>query len=451
MSRKALQETLQYILDEIKQNSTVYRELVSDKIAHEIVVSSSDIEQEILREIASSNNITIGEIPSNIVSTIKTEVPKMCSTLYDSFSPSEFNLSRQVYEFKEIVGTKHNFTAVIALSEKAGKTASVFRKIKEIKQKCQKPLLDALNTQIGLLSVKDETTLKTISSSKFLDIGHSERSAVSRQRKLKVEQALYNFSSRPSPQAAAFLSQISKELSLSIDKDPGLPQTKLTVSFESSTLNQLKGATTEKQFASITGSLTKDLKVVLERLGGEYWVEQEGSSSQYDLIEAEILNPLSLVAGKKVKNTIKYRKTNIRRNKVNKSDKRPKVTKARQPIDRKADIKLPDSRENISSFPLELLVILNKRLPATVMKNMEYPALENRTGRFANSVKAVDVITTTKGFPSIGYTYQMDPYQIFEPGGPMGSTERDPKRLIDRSIREIASEYAMMRFYTRRV
>lgn len=110
-----------------------------------------------------------------------------------------------------------------------------------------------------------------------------------------------------------------------------------------------------------------------------------------------------------------------------------------------------DKQEQEPLNYFSFLAILDKRLPATVMKNMEYPALENRTGRFANSVKAVDVIRTPKGFPSIGYTYQMDPYQIFEPGGRMGSTERDPKRLIDRSIREIASEYAMMRFYTRRV
>ena len=37
------------------------------------------------------------------------------------------------------------------------------------------------------------------------------------------------------------------------------------------------------------------------------------------------------------------------------------------------------------------------------------PALENRTGRFAASVRAMDVITTREGFPSVGYTYQKDP------------------------------------------
>jgi len=32
-----------------------------------------------------------------------------------------------------------------------------------------------------------------------------------------------------------------------------------------------------------------------------------------------------------------------------------------------------------------------------------------------------------------------------------GSIERDPRRLIDKSIREIAAQFAIGRFYTRRL
>lgn len=94
---------------------------------------------------------------------------------------------------------------------------------------------------------------------------------------------------------------------------------------------------------------------------------------------------------------------------------------------------------------------INARLSMTVIKNMGTPALENRTGRFARSVQVTDVTQTSKGFPSIGYTYQKYPYQTFEPGFKQGSTQRDPRTLIDRSIREIASELLVGRFYTRRV
>ena len=82
---------------------------------------------------------------------------------------------------------------------------------------------------------------------------------------------------------------------------------------------------------------------------------------------------------------------------------------------------------------------------------MQPPALEYQTGRFASSVRVTDVSKTTKGFPSIGYTYQLYPYQTFEPGFAQGSVDRDPRRLIDRSIREIAAGMAIGRFYTRRV
>jgi hypothetical protein len=110
--------------------------------------------------------------------------------------------------------------------------------------------------------------------------------------------------------------------------------------------------------------------------------------------------------------------------------------------------------KSIASQPLNLMAMLNKELPDTVRKNMNAPALENRTGRFAESVKVTDVMQTARGFPSIGYTYKRNPYQVFEVGngdGRWATPERDPRKLIDRSIREIASEFAIGRFYTRRI
>ena len=84
---------------------------------------------------------------------------------------------------------------------------------------------------------------------------------------------------------------------------------------------------------------------------------------------------------------------------------------------------------------------------------MGAPALENRSGRFANSVKVHDVVRTKQDFLSFGYNYDKNPYQVFEVGssGNWSSTQRDPRRLIDRSIREVAAEFALGRFYTRRL
>jgi hypothetical protein len=80
---------------------------------------------------------------------------------------------------------------------------------------------------------------------------------------------------------------------------------------------------------------------------------------------------------------------------------------------------------------------------------MTYPRLQNRTGRFADSVR---VIAETKGV--ISYTYMKSPYQVFEQGSgrtPWASADRDPRRLIDESIRSIAAGIAANKFYTRRV
>src|SRR6056300_532712 len=96
---------------------------------------------------------------------------------------------------------------------------------------------------------------------------------------------------------------------------------------------------------------------------------------------------------------------------------------------------------------------INQRLNDVVRKNMRYPGLESQTGRFANSVKATSIIQTPQGFPSIGYTYQKDPYQVFEVAQgrkPWATRARDPRILIDKSIREVAAEFVAGRFYTRR-
>ena len=71
---------------------------------------------------------------------------------------------------------------------------------------------------------------------------------------------------------------------------------------------------------------------------------------------------------------------------------------------------------------------------------------------FATNLDAAT--TDSQGFPSIGYTYDKNPYQIFEPGAgksPWATPDRDPRKIIDRSIREIAAELLTGRFYTRRV
>ena len=99
-----------------------------------------------------------------------------------------------------------------------------------------------------------------------------------------------------------------------------------------------------------------------------------------------------------------------------------------------------------------ILGVLNNQLPERVASNMGEPRLVNRTGRFAQSVRATDATRTRDGFPSIGYTYEKDRYGVFEStsGTSRASIERDPRPLIDKSIREIVIGFGLGRIYTRR-
>ena len=77
---------------------------------------------------------------------------------------------------------------------------------------------------------------------------------------------------------------------------------------------------------------------------------------------------------------------------------------------------------------------------------MVAPALQNRTGRFRRSAQVENVMVGPRGGTEVQYTYMKDPYSTFEPGGKMGSTDRDPRRLIGGTIREIATELTGNKF-----
>ena len=92
------------------------------------------------------------------------------------------------------------------------------------------------------------------------------------------------------------------------------------------------------------------------------------------------------------------------------------------------------------------------KLPDVVAGNMGDPRLNYRTGRFAQGVRATDISRTPQGFPSIGYTYEKSKYGQFEStsGTRFADIDRDPRPLIDRSIREIVMQLGIGRIYTRR-
>lgn len=108
--------------------------------------------------------------------------------------------------------------------------------------------------------------------------------------------------------------------------------------------------------------------------------------------------------------------------------------------------------KSAASMPMtEMVARFNARITQEVLGNMESPALVSRTGRFAQSVRVTDAIKTPRGFNSVGYTYQRNPYQTFEMGGAQGDPDKDPRKIIEQSMRDIAVSFAMGRFYFRRL
>lgn len=197
----------------------------------------------------------------------------------------------------------------------------------------------------------------------------------------------------------------------------------------------------------------------LQKLFEEIILEVKASPSLRDSIEEQIFSyfesqPRLKTSGKKSRKSFKSNSSAKKNIKVKQRSRIPIITGGVQLQVSKIRKKRSQSRNPKSVSPLGILMLLNKRLPQKVQKNMGKPGLANRTGRFAASVKAVNIQDSNSGIPMIDYTYQKNPYEVFETSRgqrPWSSLERDPRTLIDESVRELAAEMALGKFTTRRV
>lgn len=195
----------------------------------------------------------------------------------------------------------------------------------------------------------------------------------------------------------------------------------------------------------------------LDDLAGPRLYEDETSLSM-ERMHQEII--AAALLGKKVP---KYKVNHKQKRKSNRI-KRTKKVSIKHPKTRKTATtaakaqflgRLRNSAGQFAS-PTSLMALINKKLPQEIQNNMGLPGLEYDTGKFAQSVRAVKVQQSKNiKMPSIQYTYDTDPYQVFEMGSRGDSRwatgERDPRVLIDKTIREIASEMMISKFSTQRL
>jgi hypothetical protein len=383
--------------------------------------------------------------------------------------------------------SKKKSAANFVFTLSSNKTGDVFNKIKDMKRDAQRNLLAAINAWAKLdkgrgsrrgidtgdadldKKIGTKTGRKGKAASKeirkndsFLDYGHVGASAVGTQRALATADFLKNYKGNDKAAATRILAALANAFEF-ILKDrksyKGDMESILEVMLESSRMNK---ATMDKgEVTAIQSIIDTALdKVAVKKGGKTYWVMREGSDSFFDMVEKSVV--AGWAKGLKPNKTTKKLKTSVQYQNRKDSTKtvKGKQTKRKVTAKRGQMYKLPPivTRKEAqraaarapATAPLAMIGLINKELPAVVEANMGRPRLESITGRFAGSARVTDIISTTQGYPSIGYTYQTDPYQTFEVGGKQGSTDYDPRRLIDQSLRQIAMKFAMGRFYTRR-
>lgn len=208
--------------------------------------------------------------------------------------------------------------------------------------------------------------------------------------------------------------------------------------------------------AQAKDKLMRQLRAAIERLNNKTPIAGlKGSDSPAQRYEKKatkaVLTKFTKVKGvtvskiPKVKNSTRSAGTS----KKGKLTKNPALNLGKVAVPK---VKLPSPKAQKSPYSIASYIgIFNQQLPGVIAKNMVPPALQYQTGRFASSVRVTDIAQTAQGFPSVGYTYMRNPYETFEQGNAQGSVNRDPRKLIDKSIREIATQFAIGRFYTRRV
>jgi hypothetical protein len=481
MSSKAQKELDKALFKYLKKTAGKFREFYSDKKVHIIHLNLMDTIHQTWEEMARREGyktikefkLAMGkEAQKDLTNTAKKGSAHLISMLYRNLGRAA---KSEAKTWSITFGKRSNNKKFTVTIGSVGGKANVFKKFKSFKAPAQKFLIKGINKwnkkhsnrgvdrerpeESNQIRRKEKVGDKmTGSNDPFIDVGHMEGSEIGTLRALAAKDFLANWVCTDSACEAAKKDalQTLKDTCQMIFKDKkdfkGEMEKDVEATLESSRIN--KASMSKGEVVGLNNALFKAMGRVQTADG---WVHGKGSDSFFDMVEktavASIVSKISKnknvkIYGKKVK--WKKRKNS---NTTTKGKKRSVGAKrAKGPAYRKVPItrlKKPANKDGGDSgafAPLQMIGLINKELPDAVENNMGRPRLESVTGRFARSTTVTDILTTPQGFPSIGYTYQLSPYQTFE-----GDDDYDPRTLIDQSIRAVAVKFAMGRFYTRRV
>ena len=466
MAQKDLLAFLRKLDNELQQSSAKYRAEQANKRAHIFRYNSTKFAKQIKIQIAAQ------EIP--LTNADKAFINKQADELLTKLKKS---LPRIKADEKKIVSGKSfirmTFTSSVKKKSQYGDPESIYGKIYDTYRPhlktCFGNIQDYLreqeftNPETGRKkskALRTKTGKVREAPGREIQLGHVEGKSVIESFIRDAFESVLNDESIFTETGDALkeddIKRMMSELGIDINIIKDAKIDTYTVELEAAVDNRSGGQMLKEN----KRELQNQIKRAVDKLGGIENLSGSDTPKQKAIKKTrkEILEPFKKLSNVKVsaknlkindKSSSAENKASTKAIKASKSKKRA-GKKALPPVLRR---KRAAQRPSAARQPLELLGLLNARLPETVRKNMQEPALVNRTGTFADSVKVTEIQKTPQGFPSIGYTYKRDPYEIFEAGSgnPRASVERDPRILIDRSIREVAAQFAIGRFYTRRV
>jgi hypothetical protein len=468
MAQKDLDKLADILMKKLYANSNKFREMVTARQVHEFSINEAEIRKKVRAELRDVLGYSGNKsLPKEFENVIRRETPKVTAEFHRLFTRAMAN--SKTYNIKIIGTSTKNFSVIIESKTGRAKVYNYFRRIKQV---AQKPMILAIDDAIKNRGqgerriatdeyIKNGKKRRDITAS-FLDIGHDDQTTNASLRSKMAEDILLDFAGNAqSPLLNKYVSEIFEDIFVRVTKGPTTKngRTVFRASLDSSKGNKSKAL----QDAENAGNLQKALNKLMEAQAAGF-PNQPGSDSPVEVLEKTVLNELAGI-GKKTKlkstknlkvrkkSTLKKQRINTKGGTAQSKPVKKKATKAPPIKERKSKLAASaGTRAKRSPTSIvRMIAIFNQQLPERVMSNMGAPRLTNRTGTFANSVRVTDITKTTQGFPSIGYTYQKFPYQTFEAGGRQGSPDYDPRNLINQSIREIAVQFAMGRFYTRRM
>ena len=461
--------------------TNLYRDLVGDKRVHIFKFSALEMAKQTKIELESTKNkLVLTQEDRKVINRLSKEMKeRLDKKLSRMATKPEYKYKSTTntisFKFDSSVGSQRVIT--IGRSKRQIHPSDVFSKVKLAYQPALKIFFNKLqqhlksttevNPETGRLrnrSLRTKSGKTAEAAGRYYNAGHAKGAGIFESFLRDSFDGIANSEKLDSKATSSDLQDVLGVKSLiKVIRDD--KKDSHTISIESDYLNkQGKGGGAEVKVAK--KALQEQLKAAIKKLEksidtGKGLVKLKGSDSidakKRKKIRKDIIDPFKKLKNKSVKVTAKDTKIKSKTasNKLTKTSSAGKGLSATKLGAGVRAARMSRQRQKASespaSNPLKMLTRLNSQLPTVVEQNMEDPALNRRTGRFAASVKAVDITTTNKGFTSVGYTYQKNPYQTFEPGYKQGSIERDPRRLIDKSIREIAASAAIGRLYTRRV